>query len=96
MGMPYVEECIQRVSFRVKAGGHKVSEEAIEYNFAHGYENLYRHFRLFDSVTLIDSAIAHAGQEKIPLPVLIWKKGKITLIEDNYPDWVAKFIAASK
>jgi len=44
IGMNTLEECLQRVAFRVKTGGHKVSEISIEYNFKHGYENLYEYF----------------------------------------------------
>lgn len=95
MGMPDVEECIQRVSFRVRAGGHKVSEDSIKYNFLHGYKNLYKHYHLFDSVTLIDSAIAETEQAKIPVPVLIWTKDVLTLFEQNYPDWVRRFVNES-
>ena len=90
MGMPTIAECVQRVSFRVKAGGHKVSEESIEYNFTYGYKNLYKYFRLFDSVTLLDSAIPEDDKLKVPEPILIWKKGKYKLLKTTYPGWIEK------
>jgi len=96
MGMLTIEECIQRVSFRVKAGGHKVTEQSIEYNFVNGYRNLYKYFRLFDSVTLMDSSIAEDGKMKIPEKILVWKKGRIKIFKSHYPDWVEKFIIESK
>jgi len=93
MGMDTVEQCIQRVSQRVRAGGHKVTVESIEYNFLHGYKNLFEYFRLFDSVTLLDSSIAENTPMKIPEKLLLWKKGKIRLFKETYPWWVGKFIA---
>jgi len=58
MGMNSIEECVQRVSLRVKKGGHKVPEASIIHNYKTGYKNLYKYYAEFDSVTLIDNPIA--------------------------------------
>ena len=58
MGMNSIDECIQRVLLRVKKGGHKVPEASIVHNYKTGFKNLYKHYRDFDSVTLIDNPIA--------------------------------------
>lgn len=96
IGLNTLEECIQRVSSRVKAGGHKVSEPSIEYNFKHGYENLYNHFHHFDTVTLLDNSIVTDQPVRIPVKMLYWEKGNIELFDPNCPDWVGKFITLNK
>ncbi|SIO51954.1 zeta toxin family protein [Chitinophaga niabensis] len=96
MGMNSVEECIQRVSIRVKAGGHKVSEEAINYNYMAGYANLCKYFKEFDTVTLYDNAIPADSEMSIPEKVFYWENGKIMFTAENLPHWVQKFIKSVK
>jgi predicted ABC-type ATPase len=94
--MNTLEECIQRVSIRVKEGGHMVSELSIEYNFKHGYENLYEYFHHFDAVTLLDNSIATDQLRHVPVKILSWETGSITLHKHDYPEWVENFIKANK
>lgn len=92
IGMKTIEECIQRVAFRVKTGGHKVAEESIVYNFIHGFANLYKYFKEFDTVTLYDNSIAE-GDEANPLKILLYlENGVIKLYSVGIaPEWVKKF-----
>jgi len=96
MGMNTIEDCIQRVSLRVKSGGHKVSEESIIYNFEYGYINLYLHYKEFDTVTLFDNAIALDTPVRVPVKVLFWENGNIELYEQKYPEWIKKFIEVNE
>lgn len=90
-----VEECVQRVSIRVKAGGHKVPEDTIIYNFKAGYANLCTYFKEFDSVTLYDNAIPQDNLMRIPQKVLYMEKGKI-LFTTHSPLWVQQFVKIVK
>lgn len=92
MGMDSVEECIQRVSLRVKAGGHKVPEESIIYNYKTGYKNLYKYYREFDSITLINNPIAVDEEYQVPVKLLTFKNGVLFLEEVIFPEWAMKFI----
>ncbi|MEV4884116.1 zeta toxin family protein [Chitinophaga ginsengisegetis] len=92
MGMNTVEECIQRVSIRVKAGGHKVPEDAIIHNFKTGYANLYAFFKEFDSVTLYDNSIPWNNEGRIPEKVLYWENGKILFVAERIPVWAQQVI----
>ncbi len=92
MRMNNIEECIQRVSIRVKAGGHKVSEDSIRYNYINGYKNLYQFYRMFDVVTLRDGSVPEKDKMKTPLKLLQWKNGHIKLFEKQFPAWVEEFI----
>jgi predicted ABC-type ATPase len=92
MGMNTIEDCIQRVSLRVKSGGHKVSEESIVYNFEHGYANLFSYYHAFDTVTLFDNTIALTESIRIPVKILFWENGNIQLHTQQYPEWVKEFI----
>ncbi|WP_343303969.1 zeta toxin family protein [Chitinophaga niabensis] len=96
IGINSIEECIQRVSIRVKAGGHKVPEDAIIYNFKAGHANLCRYFKEFDSVTLYDNAIPGDNTMRIPEKVFYWEKGEIIFTAKRLPLWVQKFIKATK
>lgn len=95
IGMNTVEECVQRVSIRVKAGGHKVPEDTIIYNFKAGYANLCTYFGEFDSVTLYDNAIPQDNLMRIPQKVLYMEKGKI-LFTTHSPFWVQQFVKIVK
>lgn len=92
IGMNSVEECIQRVSLRVKAGGHKVPEESIIYNYKTGYKSLYKYYSEFDSVTLIDNPIAVDEEYQVPVKLLTLKNEILSLEEVNFPEWATKFI----
>lgn len=92
IGMQSIEECIQRVTLRVKAGGHKVLEESIIYNFEHGYRNLYEHCHEFDMVTLYDNSIASDDIIKIPERLLIWENNKVQQLSEHLPAWAKKLI----
>ena len=88
MGLNSLEESIQRVAYRVRKGGHKVSEESIRYNFEFGYKNLYDHVTQFDSVTLFDNGIASIEDPVIPQEILHIAKNKVYLKKKDYPAWV--------
>jgi predicted ABC-type ATPase len=92
LGMNSVEECIQRVSLRVKTGGHKVPEESIIYNYKTGYKNLYKYYREFDSVTLIDNPIAANEEYQVPVKLLTFKNEALSLEDVIFPEWATKFI----
>jgi predicted ABC-type ATPase len=92
IGMPNVQECIQRVSLRVKSGGHKVSEDAIIHNFKTGYKNLYKHYHEFDNVTLLDNPIAFDIPIQIPVKLLTLKNGSLITENLTMPDWAKKLI----
>jgi len=96
MGMNTVEECIQRVSLRVKTGGHKVPEESIIYNYKTGYKNLYKYWREFDSITLIDNPIAVDEEYQIPVKLLTFKNEVLSLEDVVFPEWAIKFIKIVK
>lgn len=92
MGVNTIAERIQRVSIRVKDGGHKVLEDSIVYNFEHGYANLYKYYKEFDSVVLFDNSVPNKGNVRVPLMVLHWKNGIIEdFMDSNTPAWIKKF-----
>jgi predicted ABC-type ATPase len=88
MGLNSLEESMQRVAYRVRKGGHKVSEESIQYNYEFGYKNLYKYVSEFDSVTLFDNAIALVKEQIMPRKILHIEKGKLYLKIKEYPAWV--------
>jgi len=92
LGMNSIEECIQRVSSRVKEGGHKVPEASIIHNYKTGYKNLYKYYAEFDSVTLIDNPIAIDEIYQLPVKLLTLKKDTLYLEEVEFPDWAIKFV----
>jgi len=92
IGVNTLEECIQRVDIRVKSGGHKVSEESIEYNFKYGYKHLYAHYSLFDTVSLYENSIAPSDIETVPRKLLFLKKTNIKVYPKQLPMWAKKFL----
>jgi predicted ABC-type ATPase len=92
MGMNSIEECIQRVSLRIKKGGHKVPEASIIHNYKTGYKNLYKYYNEFNSVTLIDNPIALDELYQVPVKILLLKNKTLFLEEVELPDWAIKFI----
>ncbi|SDZ93744.1 Predicted ABC-type ATPase [Arachidicoccus rhizosphaerae] len=96
MGISTIEECVQRVSIRVKLGGHKVAEESIKYNFEHGYKNLHSFYKSFDSITLFDNSITTGSSESFPQKIVFIENGAIELYSSILPQWVEKFIRAVK
>ena len=88
MGLNSLEESIQRVAYRVRKGGHKVSEESIQYNYEFGYKNLYKYVTEFDSVTLFDNGIASVEEPLIPREILYIVNGIVNLKMKDYPAWV--------
>lgn len=88
MGLNTLEESIQRVAYRVRKGGHKVTEESIRYNYEYGYKNLYKYLTEFDSVTLFNNGIALTEEPVIPQEILYISKGKLHLKIKNFPAWV--------
>jgi predicted ABC-type ATPase len=88
MGLNSLEESIERVAYRVRKGGHKVSEESIRYNFEFGYKNLYEHVTEFDFVTLFDNGLASIEEPIIPQEILYIMKGKVYLKIKDYPEWI--------
>jgi predicted ABC-type ATPase len=92
MGLDSFEESIQRVAYRVRKGGHKVSEESIRFNYEFGYRNLYEYVTEFDSVTLFNNAIGHSEEPTIPEEILYISKGELHLKGDSYPSWVSPIV----
>lgn len=92
MGLNSLEESMQRVAYRVRAGGHKVSEQSIRYNYEHGFKNLYKSFRDFDTVTLFDNSIANVDEPVAPKEILYIAGGILYLQSKTYPDWVKPII----
>lgn len=92
MGLNSLEESIERVAYRVRKGGHKVSEESIRYNFEFGYKNLYEYVTEFDFVTLIDNGLASIEDPVIPQEILYIMKGKVYLKIKDYPEWIEPII----
>lgn len=92
MGLDSIEESIQRVEQRVQLGGHKVVEPSIRYNYEHGYKNLYKYFREFDSVSLYDNSIPNSAEPKVPEEILYITCGKLRLRIKQYPKWVSAII----
>jgi predicted ABC-type ATPase len=88
MGLNSLDESIKRVAYRVRKGGHRVSEDSIRYNYEFGFKNLYKYVAEFDSVTLFDNGIALSEEELvIPQEILHIENGKAFIIIQDYPDW---------
>lgn len=88
MGLNTLDESIKRVAYRVRKGGHRVSEDSIRYNYEFGFKNLYKYVAEFDSVTLFDNGIALSEEELvIPQEILHIENGKVFLRTQDYPDW---------
>jgi predicted ABC-type ATPase len=92
MGMNSIDECIERVLLRVKKGGHKVPEASIIHNYKTGFKNLYKYYREFDSVTLMDNPIKIEERYQFPVKLLTLKKDILYLEEVEFPDWAIKFV----
>lgn len=93
MGLDTLNDSIQRVSDRVRKGGHRVSEDSIRYNYEYGFKKPIQHVSEFDSVTLFDNGIALSGDEfVIPQKILHIENGKIFLKTKDYPAWVKPVI----
>ena len=93
MGLNSLGESIKRVAYRVSKGGHKVSEESIQYNYEFGFKNLYEYVTEFDFVALYDNGIASIQEFIIPKKILHIEKGKAYLIRKDYPVWVEPILA---
>jgi predicted ABC-type ATPase len=92
MGLNSLEESIQRVASRVRAGGHKVSEDSIRYNYEYSFKNLYKYFKDFDSVTLFDNSIADKDEAVVPEEILHIVKGALYLQAETFPNWVKPIV----
>ena len=93
MGLNSLDESIKRVAYRVRKGGHRVSEDSIRYNYKFGFKNLYKYVAGFDSVTLFDNGIALIEEELvIPQEILHIGNGKVFLRTEDYPAWVKPVI----
>lgn len=92
MGLDSIAESIQRVEQRVRLGGHKVEEESVRYNYKHGFANLYKYFKEFDSVTLYDNSISDKPEFAIPIEIGYFYKGRLELNTTTYPDWVKPIV----
>jgi len=91
IGLNTKEECIQRVTMRVNAGGHKVPEASIIHNFKTGYQNLFKYYQEFDRITLIDNPIADGNKVQVPKTLLKWRKDATLLEVGHLPEWAQKF-----
>jgi predicted ABC-type ATPase len=56
LSLPDVEMAIERVSIRVRQGGHNVPEDVIRRRFAHGLQNFERYKLLVDDWQLYDNS----------------------------------------
>ena len=56
LSLPDVEMAIERVSIRVKQGGHNVPEDVIRRRFVHGVKNFERYKLLVDSWQMYDNS----------------------------------------
>jgi predicted ABC-type ATPase len=93
MGLNSLVESVKRVAYRVRKGGHRVSEDSIRYNYEFGYKNLYKYVTEFDSVTLFDNGIALREDELvIPQKILHIENGKVYLRTQDYPAWAKPVI----
>ena len=88
MGLNSLAESIERVAYRVGMGGHKVSEESIRYNYEHGYKNLYKYYKDFDSVTIFDNSIAQLPTASVPTKLLFIQDGRLNLTSAEVPIWI--------
>lgn len=96
MGLNSIEESIQRVEQRVQLGGHKVVESSIRYNYEHGYKNLYKYFKEFDSVSLYDNSIPSIAEPQVPEEILYIIGGKLNLKIKKCPEWAAPIVKLIK
>ncbi len=87
MGLNSLEESFQRVAYRVRNGGHLVSEASIRYNYEYGLKNLYKCYRDFDSVTLFDNGIAQSKTVIEPREILSIVNGELTFSSGYCPEW---------
>jgi predicted ABC-type ATPase len=92
MGVDSLEDSIQRVAYRVRKGGHKVSEESIKHNYEFGLKNFYKHFTEFDFVSLFNNAIPFTDEPIVPQEILYILKGNLHLKTEGYPEWVKPVI----
>jgi len=92
MGLNSLEECFQRVSYRIQSGGHYVSPESIRFNYTMGLKNLYQFYHEFDVVTLFDNAIAEADIPRIPSEILTIKRGELLFLSSDQPAWTQPIV----
>lgn len=93
MGLDILNDSIQRVSYRVRKGGHRVSEDSIRFNYEFGFKNLYTYVTEFDSVTLFDNGIALSEYELvIPQKILHIESGRVFIRTKDYPAWAKPVI----
>lgn len=88
MGLPSIDESMERVTHRVRRGGHKVSEDSIRYNYENGYKNLYKYITEFDTVLLLDNSISLAGVNVLPKEIMFIEDGEVLFKTREYPAWV--------
>ena len=72
---------------RVKAGGHFVDADNVNKNYTGGLTNLVKFYDQFDSVDILESTIDQNEPFKIS-SLMTLKKGIITAMAANLPDWV--------
>lgn len=93
MGLNSLDESIKRVAYRVRKGGHRVSEDSVRFNYEFGFKNLYKYVTEFDSVTLFDNGVALVENEfVIPRKILHIENGKVFIRNKVYPAWVKPVI----
>jgi predicted ABC-type ATPase len=90
MGLSSIEESIDRVKLRVAKGGHQVSVEYININFAESLKNLYLFHNKFCSVHIYQSfQKLNDGYEMVPLMTI--SQNHILQKASQLPPWVQKF-----
>jgi predicted ABC-type ATPase len=96
MGLPSLDESMERVTLRVRRGGHKVSEDSIRYNFEYGYKNLYKYITEFDTVLLLDNSISLIGEYVLPKEIMFIENGEVLFKKREYPAWVQPIVETYK
>jgi predicted ABC-type ATPase len=85
-----LSQSIDRVSFRVKNGGHFVDKESIRTNYIDGLKNLNYFADRFDNLEIVDSS-TYLSKLRTLLSV---QQRHIIFLESNLPKWIKNEITA--
>jgi predicted ABC-type ATPase len=85
-----LSQSIDRVSFRVKNGGHFVDNESIRTNYIEGLKNLNYFADRFDNLEIVDSS-TYLSKLRTLLSV---QQRHIIFLESNLPKWIKNEITA--
>ncbi len=95
LGLPSINQAINRVLTRVDKGGHFVSAENIKSNYNSGLVNLKRYFKQFDVAVFIHNAIVRDKPIKI-INVATFSKGKVIDRVPAPPKWAKSILEPPK